>query len=102
GVDAEKFKAEFKNPEHDKKVKEDIAANRKIGATGTPAFRINGVTLAGAQPFPKFKAVIDEQVTKAEALVKKGTAKNQVSLQLTKENFKNAPDDDKKADKKAP
>ncbi len=101
GVDVAKFKAELKKPETAKKVKDDLEGNRKIGATGTPAFRINGVTLAGAQPFDRFKQVIDEQVKKADALIKKGTAKNQVSLQLTKENFKAAPAADKKDAAKA-
>ncbi len=96
GLDAAKFKAELAKPEHEKKVQSDLADNRKIGATGTPAFRINGVTLAGAQPFPKFKAVIDEQVAKAEKLVKSGKKKSEVSLLLTKENFENAPAPDKK------
>ncbi len=101
GVDVAKFKEEVKKPEHDAKIKADLAANRKIGATGTPAFRINGVTLSGAQPFPKFKDVIDKEVKKAEKLVKDGTKKSEVSLKLTKENFKNAPPPDaKKGDKK--
>ena len=95
GVDEAKFKAAWgdaaKKKKYAAKVQKDLADNRKIGATGTPAFRINGVTLSGAQPFDKFKSVIDAQISKAEALVKKGTPKNEVSLKLTKENFKKAP-----------
>ncbi len=95
GVDVAKFKATWKDDKYKKKVKDDLEGNRKIGATGTPAFRINGITLSGAQPLPRFKQVIDEQIKKAEALVKKGTDKSEVSLKLTKENFEASPPADK-------
>lgn len=96
GVDVEKFKEEIKKDKYKQKVQADIASNRKFGATGTPAFRINGVTLSGAQPFDKFKTTIDAEVAKAEALLKKGTPKNVVSLRMTEQNFKNQPAPDKK------
>jgi protein-disulfide isomerase len=102
GVDAAKFKAELKNPKYAQKIKDDLEANRKIGATGTPAFRINGITLAGAQPFPKFKEAIDKELQEAEKLIKAGTPKNQVSVARTKENFKNAPAPDKGKDEGKP
>src|SRR5690606_20494475 len=54
GVDRAKFKEAYSSKKFASKVDEDIALARKIGATGTPAFRINGVTLSGAQPFDKF------------------------------------------------
>jgi len=34
-----------------------------VGVNGTPAFFINGRMLSGAQPFDKFKEVIDEELT---------------------------------------
>ncbi len=43
----------------------------KLGASGTPAFFINGRFLSGAQPLDNFKAIIDEELGKAEALVKR-------------------------------
>lgn len=99
GADLAKYKAALADKKTAEKVKSDLESNKKIGATGTPAFRINGVTLSGAQPFDRFKQVIDEQLGKADELVKKGTAKNQVSLQLTKENFKAQPAAEAKSDK---
>jgi len=33
--------------------------------TGTPAFFINGRVLTGAQPFEKFKEVIDEELARS-------------------------------------
>ena len=47
---------------------------RKFGARGTPTFFINGRNLRGAQPFEAFKAVIDEEIKKADAKLKAGVA----------------------------
>ena len=44
----------------------DVAAHKKAGeeagVTGTPAFFINGRPLTGAQPFEKFKEIIDHEL----------------------------------------
>ena len=48
-----------------------------VQASGTPHFFINGRRLVGAQPFEKFKTIIDEEIKKAERLVAKGTARGQ-------------------------
>jgi len=92
GVPADKFKADFKAKKHAAKVDEDLALAKKIGISGTPGFRINGKLLSGAQPFPKFKEIIDAELQAAAELVKSGTKKNEVSLALTKKNFE-APAD---------
>ena len=39
----------------------------KVGVSGTPAFFINGRMLSGAQPFEKFKEVIDEELANKRA-----------------------------------
>jgi protein-disulfide isomerase len=45
----------------------DVAAHKKAGeeagVTGTPAFFINGRPLTGAQPFEKFKEIIDHELS---------------------------------------
>ena len=41
----------------------------KFGARGTPTFFINGRNLRGAQPLEPFKAVIDEEIKKADAML---------------------------------
>lgn len=43
-------------------IDQDIADGGKVGVTGTPAFFINGRMLSGAQPFEKFKEVIDDEI----------------------------------------
>lgn len=96
GVDAAKFKAERAKDTVKAKVNADLESNRKIGASGTPAFRINGVTLSGAQPFDAFKTTIDAELKKAEELLKSGTPKKLVSLRMTEKNFKAQPAAEKK------
>ena len=92
GVDAAKFEAELKNSKTKDKVEADIALAQKIGATGTPAFRINGITLSGAQPFPKFKEIIDSELAEAKKLVQAGTSKAEVYVKRSQANAKGTPE----------
>ncbi|MDF2695718.1 MAG: Periplasmic thiol:disulfide interchange protein DsbA, partial [Labilithrix sp.] len=91
GVDPAKFKAEVASKKHAKKVEEDAALGTKVGANGTPAFRINGAELSGAQPFDKFKELIDKELQKANAKIAAGTPKDKIYVEMSKENFKAAP-----------
>jgi protein-disulfide isomerase len=86
GADLAKFKAAYGAKKYAAKVDEDMAMARKIGATGTPAFRINGVTLSGAQPLDKFTEVIDAQLAEAKKLVASGTKPQDVYVTLTNKN----------------
>lgn len=45
-------------------IKDDFALGQKIGVNGTPTFFINGTKLVGAQPFEKFKVIIEEELNK--------------------------------------
>src|SRR5687768_13226093 len=64
GVDLNQFKQTLASKKAAKKVDEDQQLANKVGANGTPAFRINGAELSGAQPFEKFKEVIDRELQK--------------------------------------
>ena len=81
--------AKFKTALDDKKIGEFVDHNRAVsnalGATGTPAFFINGKVLKGAQPFERFKAVIDEEITaaadkKGDAWIRERTKVNNADL----------------------
>ena len=61
-----------------------------IQASGTPHMFINGRRLVGAQPIEKFKAIIDEEIKKAQDLVAKGTPANKIYDELQKD-AKSAP-----------
>jgi len=67
GLDLKKFQKDFSDPEVAKMVEADANFARSNGAGGTPSFfigkregdSVKGVLLVGAQPFEKFKEVID-------------------------------------------
>jgi protein-disulfide isomerase len=84
GLDMAKFKAALQDKKLQDSVEADTAMGDKLGARGTPAFFVNGSFLSGAQPFENFKSRIDEQLKKAEELVKKGTPKVKVYDALMK------------------
>jgi protein-disulfide isomerase len=60
-------------PDTAAKIDRDIALAGKVGANGTPAFRINGKTLSGAQPIDAFTSIIDAELIAATDLAHKGT-----------------------------
>ena len=78
GLDVEKFKKDLADPALAKKVTTQQTQGATLGARGTPAFFVNGRFLSGAQPFPAFKKLIDEEKAKAAKLVAAGTPKAQV------------------------
>jgi len=64
GLDVDRFEKDVASAEVKAKVDADSAQASKLGVTGTPAFFINGRFLSGAQPFPSFKKIIDEELKK--------------------------------------
>jgi protein-disulfide isomerase len=51
---------------------DDAALFKKLSITATPTFFVNGRFVQGAQPQATFEAVIDEEMAKANAAIKKG------------------------------
>ncbi len=92
GVDVAKFKAAYSSHKYAAKIDEDLAFSRKVGANGTPNFRINGVEVSGAQPFENFKKVIDEQLAEAKKAIAAGTKPEDVYVDMTKKNFQAPPE----------
>ncbi len=74
GLDIAKFDAVRNDPKTLAIIDADMAAGGEVGVRGTPNFRINGRQLVGAQPVAVFKAIIDEEIAKAEKAGKKGQA----------------------------
>jgi protein-disulfide isomerase len=62
GLDQSKFDACLTAKEGTKNIDKDIADASAVGVRGTPAFFINGRMISGAQPFEKFKVIIDEEL----------------------------------------
>ncbi len=65
GVDKKKFDECVAQQKFKDAVEKDIEAGQQAGVNGTPAFFINGRMLDGAQPFEKFKEVIDQELASA-------------------------------------
>jgi len=78
GLNMSKFKADLEQGSFKKKITAHQNEGRSAGANGTPTFFINGRLLSGAQPFPSFKTVIDQELQKADALLKAGTPRAQL------------------------
>jgi len=78
GLDVEQFKKDMKDPGLKKKITAQQAQGMTVGARGTPAFFVNGRFISGAQPFPNFKKLIDEEMKKADKLIASGVPKAKV------------------------
>ena len=74
GLDMERYKKDFADAAVGKFVDDNRAISNAVGATGTPAFFINGQALKGAQPFERFKEVIDKEIEAANTAGKAGDA----------------------------
>lgn len=68
--------AKFKSDMDSEGCKQQLAENKalltRLGTRGTPGFYINGRFLAGAVPIERFKAIIDEELKKADEAMKSG------------------------------
>ncbi len=81
-LNLEKFNKDRQDPRLKAVVDGDLKLASSLGVTGTPGFFINGRKLGGALPLDVFKKVIDEELVKAEALVKAGTPADQVYAKI--------------------
>jgi protein-disulfide isomerase len=77
-LDVAKWKKDLEDPATETLIADDQSFANSVGANGTPTFFINGRELSGAQPFPTFAAMIDEEIKKADALLKRGTKPEQL------------------------
>ena len=86
------------------KIDYDLSVADRLGVRGTPHSFVNGVVLSGAQPYERFKEVIDAELEKAKSLVERGLERDKVYARLAAANFEQAKgdkDDDDEDDKEA-
>jgi protein-disulfide isomerase len=67
GLDQAEFAACLEEGRYTAKVQADYQEGAADGVTGTPAFRINGAELSGAQPFTAFQQQIEYYLAGGEA-----------------------------------
>ncbi|MBX7101899.1 MAG: thioredoxin domain-containing protein [Myxococcaceae bacterium] len=82
GLDVAKWKGDLESPKLQQVIDRDQGEAGKLGANGTPAFFINGRLLSGAQPIDRFKAIIDDELGKAQAMVQSGVPASQVYAKI--------------------
>ncbi len=75
GLNWPAVKNAIENKTHAASIAADVEMADSLKASGTPHMFINGRRIVGAQPIESFKKLADEELAKAEALVKGGTAK---------------------------
>ncbi len=85
GLDGGKVTSAIRTRKYKAAIEADQGLADDFEATGTPHFFINGRRLTGAQPPEKFKAIIDEELRKAEALLAKGVAPEDLYTELTRD-----------------
>jgi protein-disulfide isomerase len=84
GLDVDKVKNAVANNTHAKVIAANQELASDINASGTPHFFINGRRLVGAQPFAKFKTIVDEELKKTDAMLKKGIAGKDIYTEIMK------------------
>ncbi len=91
GLNIDKWKTDLKASKFNDVIARDQALAGQLGASGTPCFFINGRKLSGAQPAPAFKALIDEELAKAQALVSAGTRPEDIYAAVLEKGVTQAP-----------
>jgi protein-disulfide isomerase len=64
GLDVKRFEKSINEARGKKTIDADSAEATQLGATGTPAFFINGRYLSGAKPFGEFARAINAELTR--------------------------------------
>jgi protein-disulfide isomerase len=62
GADVKKLAAALDSGKFRAVIEADSKQAEQLGATGTPAFFVNGRYISGARPFEQFKPIIDEEL----------------------------------------
>jgi protein-disulfide isomerase len=76
GLDPRRFKASQSGKLAQERVDQDKALAASINASGTPNMFFNCRQVVGAQPYAQLKAVADDELKKADALLAKGTRRD--------------------------
>ncbi len=81
GLDPERVRADHPDRLIERLRRDQMLAG-SLGVRGTPTFFVNGRKVVGAQPFEALKPLLDEELAKADALVKSGVAARDVYARI--------------------
>lgn len=101
GVDPRALESGLEKKTWASKIDSDLLLAKKLSVNGTPQSFVNGISLGGAQPFERFKQVIDEEITKGQMLALSGVPRDKIYARLATQNYKPDSDDDDDADARA-
>jgi protein-disulfide isomerase len=62
GLDGEQFTKCLSSGVHEPRIREAFASGQQVGVQATPTFYVNGVLVSGAQPYDRFKDVIEREL----------------------------------------
>lgn len=68
GINMERFRAALAGNTHQARVQQDMQLAQRLNASGTPNFFVNGTNIVGAQPFDRFKTLIDQVLARARTI----------------------------------
>jgi protein-disulfide isomerase len=83
GLDIKRFKKSLADPKVAAIVDRDQALAMSFSAGGTPSFFVNGRFFSGAQSLDYFKAVIDEELNRAQMMVQEGVKPSDLYASIT-------------------
>jgi|SRR5579871_4563516 len=82
GMDLAAFRKALDSHTAKPRVDADLALGQKVGVRGTPSFFIDGRPLVGAQPFEAFKQIIDDELARADSLLRRGLPRDKLYATL--------------------
>ncbi|HYV47968.1 MAG TPA: thioredoxin domain-containing protein, partial [Myxococcaceae bacterium] len=82
GLNVDRFKKDQNDPKWDQVIARDQGLAQQLQATSTPQFFVNGRHISGARELNVFKGIIDEELTKVDAMLKSGVKPEQVYAKL--------------------
>jgi protein-disulfide isomerase len=78
GLDQGRVSTAILTRKHHATIDADSKLATSFGANGTPTFFINGHKVTGAQPYDRFKSVVDGELPKARAKLASGTPRSRL------------------------
>ena len=82
GLDLTAFRAALDSHAGKPRVDADLALARQLGVRGTPSFFIDGRPVLGAQPLAAFKQIVDDELARADSLLRRGLPRDQLYATL--------------------
>lgn len=98
GANAVAFADAVAREKHQARIEQDVSLARALGASGTPAFFLNGRPITGARSFAAFAEVIDDEIARAHRLLEAGVASQDLYATFMEHALAAIPDENEGVD----